>query len=57
MKERSFIVSIGILLYVIVSFIDRFFYSIPDSIYIPLAILGIAIMIVGFIIDKKNYKK
>lgn len=54
MKERSFIGSIGILLYVILSVIDRFFYEIPDHIYIPLAVLGIVIIIAGFVIDKKR---
>lgn len=57
MKERSFIGSIGILLYVVLSLIDRFFYKIPDYIYIPLMVLGIVIIIVGFVIDKKNNKK
>lgn len=57
MKERSFFSSIGILLYVIVSLIDRFFYKIPDYIYIPLVILGIVIIIVGFILDKKRNEK
>ena len=54
MKERSFIGSIGILLYVVLSLIDRFFYKIPDYIYIPLAILGIVIIIVGFVKDKNK---
>ena len=57
MKERSFIGSLGILLYVVLSLIDRFFYKIPDYIYIPLMVLGILIIIVGFVIDKKNNKK
>ena len=57
MKERSFIVSLGILLYVVLSIIDRFFYKISDYVYIPLAILGIAIIIVGFIIGKKKNKR
>ena len=57
MKERSFIGSLGILLYVVLSLIDRFFYKIPDCIYIPLMVLGIVIVIVGFVIDKKNNKK
>ena len=57
MKERSFIGSLGILLYVVLSLIDRFFYKIPDYIYIPLMVLGIVIVIVGFVIDKKNNKK
>ena len=54
MKERSFIGSIGILLYVVLSLIDRFIYKIPDYIYIPLAIFEIVIIIVGFVIDKKK---
>ncbi len=57
MKERSFIGSIGILLYIVLSVVDRFFHKIPDYIYIPLAILGIAIIIVGFVIDKKKIVK
>ena len=57
MNERSFIGSLGILLYVVLSLIDRFFYKIPDYIYIPLMVLGIVIIIVGFVIDKKNNKK
>ena len=57
MKERSFIGSLGILLYVVLSLIERFFYKIPDYIYIPLMVLGIVIIIVGFVIDKKNNKK
>ena len=57
MKERSFIGSLGILLYVVLSLIDRFFYKIPDYINIPLMDLGIVIIIVGFVIDKKNNKK
>lgn len=57
MKERSFIGSLGILLYVVLSLIDRFFYKIPDYIYIPLMVLGIVMIIVGFVIDKKNNKK
>ncbi len=54
MKDRSFIGSIGILLYVILSLIDRFIYKIPNYIYIPLAILGIVIIILGFVIDRKK---
>ena len=54
MKERSLLGSLGILIYVTLSLIDRFFYKIPDSIYIPFAVLGIAIIIVGFVIDKRK---
>ena len=56
MKARSFIGSIGILLYVVLSLVDRFFYQIPDYVYIPLAILGIVIITAGFVFDKKKNK-
>lgn len=52
MKEKSFMISIGILLYVVLSMIDKFLYQIPNYIYIPMMILGIGIIIVGFIKDK-----
>ncbi len=54
MKEKSFLGSIGILLYVVLTAIDRFFLEIPDYVYIPLAILGITIIIIGFIINRKK---
>ena len=54
MKERSYIGSIGILLYVVLSLIDRFIFEIPNCIYIPVAILGILIVVVGILIDRKR---
>ena len=44
---------IGILMYIILSLVDRFIYKIPNFVYIPLAILGIVLIIVGFIAEKK----
>lgn len=57
MKERSFIGSLGILLYVVLSLIDRFFYKIPDYIYIPLMVLGIVIRLHSATPDPLKYKK
>ena len=54
MKDRSFLTSIGILIYLIVSIIDKFFYKIPDYIYIPIAVIGIVICIIGFIKDRNK---
>ena len=54
MKNRSWLTSIGILIYVISSIIDRFFYKISDYIYIPLIVIGIVLCIIGFIKDKKQ---
>lgn len=56
MKEKSFISSIGVLLYVVLTVIDRFFFEIPDNVYIPLAVSGIAIIFSGFIIDGRKNK-
>lgn len=56
MKEKSFVGSIGIILYVILSIIDRFIYEIPNHIYIPLAILGIVIILAGIVVNKNNRK-
>ena len=57
MKSKRFMVSIGILLYVALSLTDRFFYQIPDCVYIPLAILGFVITIAGVALDKKKDKE
>ena len=54
MKEKSLIGSIGILLYVALSAIDRFVWKIPNYIYIPTAILAIVIIVVGFVINRKR---
>ena len=54
MKNRSWLTSIGILIYVISSIIDRFFYKIPNYIYIPLIVIGIVVLIIVFIKDKKQ---
>lgn len=54
MKERSWLVSIGIMIYVILSVVDRFIYEIPDYIYIPIAVIGIIIIIIGFVKDKSK---
>lgn len=45
---------IGILLYVVLTFIDRFCFNIANYIYIPIALIGIALIIIGFLINKKE---
>lgn len=52
MKERSYLISVGIVIYIVMSAVDRFIYHIPNIIYIPLAILGITIILIGFFKDK-----
>lgn len=48
MRERNALTSVGIAIYISMSGIDRFIYHIPDMVYIPAAILGIALILIGF---------
>lgn len=48
MKEKSRFIGVGIAIYIVMSGIDRFVYPIPNVIYIPVAILGIALILTGF---------
>ena len=52
MKDKSILISVGSIIYIVMSGIDRFVYQIPNIIYIPVAILGIALILVGFFKDK-----
>jgi len=54
MSKGDLLRSIGILTYVVLTIIDRFCFNIADYIYIPIALIGIALIIIGFIINKKN---
>lgn len=50
MKEKF--TQIGILIYVILSIIDRFIIKIEDYIYIPITVLAIVFIILGFVKQK-----
>ena len=54
MKDKSIFISVGIIIYIAMSGIDRFVYHIPNIIYIPLAILGITLILIGFFKDKSQ---
>jgi len=56
--------TIGILTYVVASIIDKFFYKIPNNIYIVICIIAFVLVISSFILDRikkgkyiRNYKK
>lgn len=57
MKKKSYIGTIGILGYIILSITDRFIYKIPDRVYIPTAILIITIILFGHFLNKRKNKK
>lgn len=48
MKDKNILISMGIIIYIVMSGIDRFVYHIPNVMYIPVAILGIALILIGF---------
>ena len=52
MNKGDLLRSIGILAYVVLTFIDRFCFNIADYIYIPIALIVIVIIIIGFIMKK-----
>lgn len=54
MKKKNRLISLGIIIYIFLSEIDRFVYKIPNYLYIPIAIVGIALILIGFIKDKNE---
>ena len=54
MKKRNILVYIGIVIYLLLSFVDFVIYKLPNYIYLSIAIIGIAFVIIGFV---KDYNK
>ena len=54
MKDKNILISMEIIIYIVMSGIDRFVYHIPNVMYIPVAILGIALILIGFFKDKSK---
>ena len=54
MKDKNILISAGIIIYIAMSGMDRFVYRIPNAIYIPAAILGIALILIGFFKDNSK---
>lgn len=54
MKEKSYLTSLGIIIYIITSGIDKIVYKIFNDVYIFLAIIEIVLIIIDFIKDNKE---
>ncbi len=54
MKTNTLVV-IGNLIYVIYSLVDRFIVRIPDILAIPIMVIGIAMILGGFVKMRKDY--
>lgn len=54
MKNQNIFISLGIVIYIVMSGIDKFVYRLPNMVYIPIAILGIILILIGFLKIKKT---
>ena len=54
MKNQNIFISLGIVIYIVMSGIDKFVYRLPNMVYIPIAILGIILILIGFFFSKNN---
>ena len=56
MKDRklNYFGSIGIILYIIISLIDRAIYKLPDLVYIVSLLIALTFVVIGIIIDKRK---
>ncbi len=54
MDKGDLLRSIGILTYVVLTIIDRFCFNVLDYIYIPISLISIVLIIIGFIVNKKE---
>jgi len=57
MRKPNIFTSGGMLLYVALSVIDRFFCPIPDGVYIPLCLAGLGLMLLGLMRQRKKNNK
>ncbi len=55
MSKDGYII-VGMLIYLVTSIVNRFFVAIPDAVYIPLAVVGITLMITGIRLGNKQAK-
>lgn len=54
MKERSILIILGFAIYIVMSAIDKFVFTVPDAVYISLGILSIVLVVVGAFKSKKR---
>lgn len=54
MKEGNILITIGIAIYVILTIINKFIYYLPDALYISIAAIGIILILIGFIKERKS---
>lgn len=53
-KRFNYMGAIGIILYVIITLIDRVIYKLPDLIYIVGLLIALVFVIIGIVLDKRK---
>ena len=48
MKDKNILISMGIIIYIVMSELIDLFIYIPNVMYIPVAVLGIALILIAF---------
>lgn len=48
MKSKNTLLKLGIVIYIILASVDKFVVSIPHIVFIPCALLGIVLILIGF---------
>lgn len=54
MKDKTYLSSIGIIIFFILTVIDKFILELPDLLYIIIGTISIILIIIGFLSDKKK---
>ena len=57
MKDKSILSSIGIIIFFILTAIDKIIIKLPDIIYVIVGLLSIILIIIGFLKDNRKIKK
>lgn len=57
MENKQWLRSIGMIIYIVFSAIDRFIYKMPDYLYILMAIIVMICFVISFIKDRKENEK
>lgn len=52
--KKSLLPIVGIIMYIILSIVDKFIIKVPDCLYIAVGISSIVIIIIGIIKDRKK---
>lgn len=54
MKNKSLLPTVGIIMYIILSIINKFIIELPSLIYIIVGIISIILIVLGIIKDRKK---